>query len=191
MTASILQKEIIKLAPLNWWWVSLIFLLVSPSWHSKKPEAWMCIRCRERDGVLRGPGALLFCFCLCFFCPFPFSPTLTIPHAHSHPGHPSVCDSSRDCMEVKPWGKGPSCSHRKLWSQEHMENPSGFFLSVLFLLGVEGKHSCRNAQQSKYTKDHLSGPRARRVIPVSWKVVQSLQREERLRKKPHIRVFDS
>ena len=99
MTASILQKEITKLAPLNWWWVSLNFLLVSPSWHSKKPEAWMCIRCRERDGVLSGPGALLFCFCLCFFCPFPFSPTLTIPHAHSQP-RPS------QCLWQQPWLHG-------------------------------------------------------------------------------------
>ena len=69
--------------------------------------------------------------------------------------------------------------------------PVAFVPSVLFLLGVEGRHSCRNAQQSKYTKDRLSRPRVRRTIPVSWKVVQSLQRAERLRKKPHIRVFDS
>lgn len=134
------------------------------------------------------------CFSVFACASFVLFHSLPLLPSHMHtpnPGHPSVCESSRDCMEVEPRGKGPSCSHRKLWSQEHTENPSGFFLSVLFLLGVEGRHSCRNAQQSKYTKDHLSGLRARRMIPVSWKVVQSLQRGERLRKKPHIRVFDS
>ena len=92
----------------------------------------------------------------------PLSPHTHTPTPHPHPG----------VMEAKPWGKGPSLSHNNLWSQEHMENPSGFCsLSVVSLLGTEGSHSCRNAQQSKYTKVHLSGPRTRGTVPVSWKMV--------------------
>lgn len=113
-------------------------------------------------------------------------------HTHTpNPGHPSVYDSSSDYMEGKPWGKGASLSHRKLCPKSTRRIPVAFALPVLFLLGVEGRHGCRNAQPSKYTVAYISGPRARRTIPVSWKVVQSLRRGERLRKKSHIMVFDS
>ena len=155
---------------LNKWWVSLNFFFhcrSSLAWTQKEPEACMCIRCRQKEGGTQWARSPACLFLLVFLLSFlilthPSPPHIPTPTPHPHPG----------VMEAKPWGKGPSLSHNNLWSQEHMENPSGFCsLSVVSLLGTEGSHSCRNAQQSKYTKVHLSGPRTRGTVPVSWKMV--------------------
>ena len=151
MTASILKKESIKLALLNWWWISLIFLLVSPSWQSKKPDAWMCIRCRERDGVLSGQEhcfSVFACASFVLFHALPLSPF----HTHTpNPGHPSVYDSSSDYMEGKPWGKGASLSQETLVPRAHGESQwllLSLSSSCLVWKGdtVAGMHSRANIQ---------------------------------------------